>query len=215
MWELVTREEPHHGVPPFQVVFAVGTQGIRPTVPSSCPANIAKLIEEAWAENPDERVRLLLSSSYSFSSLFLVLQVLFVDWMIAALIRRFSEKIGTNVGGLCCINKYQPPLCTIHCLFGLMIVLRFTTTQVKKQCREAKERSRMLPQRKRKQIGEMKQEIKQLEQSKLCKICEESDLQIEVLPRKHICLCQPCAQKPKECPVCRTAIKRQKKIFLS
>jgi len=55
MWELVTREEPHHGVPPFQIVFAVGTQGIRPTIPSSCPPDIATLIEECWAEAPEDR----------------------------------------------------------------------------------------------------------------------------------------------------------------
>jgi hypothetical protein len=51
----VTREEPHHGVPPFQIVFAVGTQGIRPIIPSSCPVEVGSLIEECWAESPDER----------------------------------------------------------------------------------------------------------------------------------------------------------------
>jgi len=55
LWELVTREEPHHGVPPFQIVFAVGTQGIRPIIPSSCPVEVGSLIEECWAESPDER----------------------------------------------------------------------------------------------------------------------------------------------------------------
>jgi len=55
LWELVTREEPHHGVPPFQVVFAVGTQGIRPAIPSSCPPDVTTLIEECWAESPDYR----------------------------------------------------------------------------------------------------------------------------------------------------------------
>mmetsp|Transcript_27257 Transcript_27257/g.38413 ORF Transcript_27257/g.38413 Transcript_27257/m.38413 type:complete len:685 (+) Transcript_27257:201-2255(+) len=55
LWELVTREEPHQGVPPFQVVFAVGTQGVRPPIPSTCPTEFAKLIKDCWAESPTAR----------------------------------------------------------------------------------------------------------------------------------------------------------------
>jgi len=55
MWELVTREEPHHGVPPFQIVFSVGTQGVRPAIPDSCLLEIRELIEDCWTESPDER----------------------------------------------------------------------------------------------------------------------------------------------------------------
>ncbi len=44
-------------MPPFQVVFAVGTQGVRPPVPSTCPEELHHFIEECWNENPDERVR--------------------------------------------------------------------------------------------------------------------------------------------------------------
>jgi hypothetical protein len=57
LWELVTREDPHHGMPSFQIVFAVGTQGIRPIIPSSCPLEFTHLIEELWDENPKMRVK--------------------------------------------------------------------------------------------------------------------------------------------------------------
>lgn len=56
LWELLTRDDPHHGMPSFQVVFAVGTQGIRPPIPSSCPADYSALIQDCWAENPQIRV---------------------------------------------------------------------------------------------------------------------------------------------------------------
>jgi len=55
LWELITREEPHHGMSPFQVVFSVGSQGVRPTIPMSCPSDFRTLIEECWDENPDQR----------------------------------------------------------------------------------------------------------------------------------------------------------------
>jgi len=55
LWELLSREEPHHGMPAFQVVFAVGTQGIRPPIPVNTPDDFALLIEECWSENPYDR----------------------------------------------------------------------------------------------------------------------------------------------------------------
>jgi len=55
MWELVTRDEPHKNTPPFQVVFAVGNQGIRPTLPSSCPTEFGALLQECWSENARDR----------------------------------------------------------------------------------------------------------------------------------------------------------------
>jgi serine/threonine protein kinase len=70
LWELVTREDPHHGMPPFQVVFAVGTQGIRPTIPSSCPPEFAHLIEDCWDENPRERVSKLFMVSLILLAIF-------------------------------------------------------------------------------------------------------------------------------------------------
>lgn len=42
-------------MPPFQVVFAVGNSGMRPTPPSDCPPLIARLMKNCWAEDPDAR----------------------------------------------------------------------------------------------------------------------------------------------------------------
>lgn len=55
LWEMATREDPYRGMPPFQVVFAVGTQKIRPSVPSSCPSGWARLMVDCWAEDPEAR----------------------------------------------------------------------------------------------------------------------------------------------------------------
>jgi serine/threonine protein kinase len=46
LWEMVSREEPFKGMPPFQVIFVVATQGQRPTIPSYCPPEWAQLIED-------------------------------------------------------------------------------------------------------------------------------------------------------------------------
>ncbi len=80
LWELITREgnantytftlvvlcvsqrstndpyaDPFAGMPPFQVVFAVATQGLRPTIPQTCPNNFARLVAQCWSENQNDR----------------------------------------------------------------------------------------------------------------------------------------------------------------
>lgn len=55
LWEIATRQEPHSGLPMFQVVFIVGTQGARPTIPDGCPAEFRDLIEACWSEQADDR----------------------------------------------------------------------------------------------------------------------------------------------------------------
>jgi tRNA A-37 threonylcarbamoyl transferase component Bud32 len=52
LWELVTREEPFAGMPAFQVIFAVGTKGVRLPLPSVCPPELIKLIVSCWQEDP-------------------------------------------------------------------------------------------------------------------------------------------------------------------
>eukprot|EP01110_Echinostelium_bisporum_P000260 TRINITY_DN10581_c0_g1_i1.p1 TRINITY_DN10581_c0_g1~~TRINITY_DN10581_c0_g1_i1.p1 ORF type:complete len:73 (-),score=2.73 TRINITY_DN10581_c0_g1_i1:66-284(-) len=42
-------------MPPFQIIYQVGTLKIRPTIPSNCPQELAALIELCWTENADER----------------------------------------------------------------------------------------------------------------------------------------------------------------
>ncbi|GAM19520.1 hypothetical protein SAMD00019534_026950 [Acytostelium subglobosum LB1] len=52
MWECATRMDPYAGMPPFQVIFAVGREGLRPPLPKQCPPEFVKLITECWEENP-------------------------------------------------------------------------------------------------------------------------------------------------------------------
>jgi hypothetical protein len=39
-------------MPPFQVIFAVGTKGARPDLPTYCPPELTKLIAMCWSEDP-------------------------------------------------------------------------------------------------------------------------------------------------------------------
>lgn len=55
LWEIATRSHPYEGLPPFRVVFLVGTQGSRPAVPIDCHVGVAALMQRCWAEDPNER----------------------------------------------------------------------------------------------------------------------------------------------------------------
>mmetsp|Transcript_20300 Transcript_20300/g.22563 ORF Transcript_20300/g.22563 Transcript_20300/m.22563 type:complete len:723 (+) Transcript_20300:44-2212(+) len=55
LWEMVSRSDPFSGMPPFQVIFAVGTQGARPTIPQHCNPDYQKLMEDCWQEEPANR----------------------------------------------------------------------------------------------------------------------------------------------------------------
>jgi len=55
LWELVARQPLYPGMPPFQIIFTVGTQGTRPKIPPKCPLVIAQLIQDCWAEDPASR----------------------------------------------------------------------------------------------------------------------------------------------------------------
>jgi len=55
LWEMCTREEPYHGRPPFRVVVAVATEGLRPTIPDDCNVFYRTLMTNCWSAYPDER----------------------------------------------------------------------------------------------------------------------------------------------------------------
>ena len=57
MWECMTREDPFAGMPPFHVVFAVGTQGARPEIPTgeAWPQELVLLMQSCWHEEPEQR----------------------------------------------------------------------------------------------------------------------------------------------------------------
>lgn len=55
MWELVTREDPYHGMPTFQIVIAVGQHNMRPIIPPSVSPALTTLITQCWSEDPSQR----------------------------------------------------------------------------------------------------------------------------------------------------------------
>ena len=48
-----------------------------------------------------------------------------------------------------------------------------------------------------------------------CKVCLLNNIDTLVLPCKHVCLCGYCARQLVKCPVCRTQILKEDKIFLT
>ena len=46
LWEFWTRKDPYEGMPTFQIIFAVGSEGARPVIPDLCPPDYAQLIRD-------------------------------------------------------------------------------------------------------------------------------------------------------------------------
>eukprot|EP01100_Stratorugosa_tubuloviscum_P008023 TRINITY_DN332_c0_g2_i3.p1 TRINITY_DN332_c0_g2~~TRINITY_DN332_c0_g2_i3.p1 ORF type:complete len:339 (+),score=159.46 TRINITY_DN332_c0_g2_i3:115-1131(+) len=55
LWEMATKRDPYPGMPPQEIVFAVGTQGLRPKTPDACPEPWLGLIAACLNENPKSR----------------------------------------------------------------------------------------------------------------------------------------------------------------
>ena len=55
VWEMFARADPFPGMPPFQIVFAVGTQNLRPRIDPTWPDAWVFLIKSCWCEQPDSR----------------------------------------------------------------------------------------------------------------------------------------------------------------
>ena len=73
IWELFSRQDPYPGMPPFQIVFAVGNQFARPVVNQQWPQQWIRLMTSCWAENPDARptfdqILNMLQSNFSSTS---------------------------------------------------------------------------------------------------------------------------------------------------
>ena len=67
----------------------------------------------------------------------------------------------------------------------------------------------------RKQTERMKLQIDQLAQSRLCKVCEEKELEVVLLPCAHVCLCLGCSERLSNCPICRVPIRQRLKMYQS
>jgi len=55
LWEFWCRKDPYEGMPTFQIIFAVGNNGERPTIPESCPRDYVQLMKDCWSQEPDRR----------------------------------------------------------------------------------------------------------------------------------------------------------------
>ena len=55
MIEVLTRKQPYDGQDPVQVAISVAMNGLRPTIPASCPASLASLLKDCWNTDPEQR----------------------------------------------------------------------------------------------------------------------------------------------------------------
>jgi len=55
LWELYTEVRPYEGVGPFQIMYKVINEGLRPEIPSDCPPRYAALIEKCIQLEPNAR----------------------------------------------------------------------------------------------------------------------------------------------------------------
>lgn len=56
LWEIYTREPPFNSMTGVQVSVAVAENGLRPTIPSDCPKQLAQLMQICWDVNPNKRL---------------------------------------------------------------------------------------------------------------------------------------------------------------
>ena len=56
LWELLTARLPYDDYSPLQAAVAVALNGLRPSIPEDCPADLAALIQRCWHKDPGERL---------------------------------------------------------------------------------------------------------------------------------------------------------------
>ena len=90
-------------------------------------------------------------------------------------------------------------------------------------CKEQKNRKELQLCRKNeekaiKDLQNLKRNFREVSDKLLCIICQENDRGVIILPCKHLCLCQICADKikikKKTCPVCQQPISDYLKFYL-
>ncbi len=53
--EVLTRKMPYGEMDPLQVAIAVSRDGLRPSIPANCPADLADLLQQCWNHDPAKR----------------------------------------------------------------------------------------------------------------------------------------------------------------
>ncbi|XP_038604158.1 E3 ubiquitin-protein ligase XIAP [Tachyglossus aculeatus] len=59
------------------------------------------------------------------------------------------------------------------------------------------------------------EELRRLQEEKLCKICMDKNIAVVFLPCGHLVACKECGEAVGKCPVCCTIINYRQKIFMS
>jgi len=54
LWELYTRSSPFKNIHPIKLVTQI-LDGLRPEIPADCPKPYARLMQDCWAHNPEDR----------------------------------------------------------------------------------------------------------------------------------------------------------------
>ena len=56
MFEVIAQIEPHAEADPIEIGRLIRDNGLTPSIPSSCPAELAQLMKQCWDMTPDKRV---------------------------------------------------------------------------------------------------------------------------------------------------------------
>lgn len=56
MFEVIAQSEPHAEADPIEVGRLIRDNGLTPSIPSSCPSELAQLMKECWHMSPDKRI---------------------------------------------------------------------------------------------------------------------------------------------------------------
>ena len=63
-------------------------------------------------------------------------------------------------------------------------------------------------------IGELRQKLDNIQQAFLCKICMDGKIDTVLIPCGHWVCCSTCGSNINKCPLCRTGITLQQKVYM-
>ena len=64
-------------------------------------------------------------------------------------------------------------------------------------------------------VSTPQEEIRKLEEERLCKICRQEDVQVVFLPCGHLASCVKCSASASQCPLCKILITERVRTYAS
>lgn len=61
----------------------------------------------------------------------------------------------------------------------------------------------------------LQNEIRQLEEAKQCRLCQEFDACMVLTPCCHLCCCENCVSVVKKCPICQESVEEKIRSYIS